>query len=59
MFYEDETFGETLPIMTVLQNPTKESFKTIVSLLPLKGVWPFPWSKALIHYFNDNNDLLI
>jgi hypothetical protein len=38
VFYEDETLGETLPIITVLQNPTKESFKTIVSLLPLKGV---------------------
>lgn len=41
-FYADDTFGDTFPIITVLQNPTNESFKTIVSLLPLNGVWPFP-----------------
>ena len=42
VFYDDKTFGETLPIITVLQNPTNESFNTIVSLLPLKGVCPLP-----------------
>jgi hypothetical protein len=42
-----------------LQKPTKESFKTIVSLLPLKGVCPLPWSNALIHSFKDSNDLFI
>lgn len=59
VFSEDKTLGETFPIITVLQNPTNESFKTIVSLLPLNGVCPFPWSRALIHYFRANNDLLI
>jgi uncharacterized membrane protein len=42
VFYAEVTLGETLPIITVLQKPTKESFKTIVSLLPLNGVCPFP-----------------
>ncbi len=59
MFSDDNTFGDTFPIITVLQNPTKESFNTIVNLLPLKGVCPFPWSKALMHYFKANKDLLI
>ena len=59
VFSEDETLGETFPIMTVLQKPTKESFKTMVNLLPLKGVWPFPWSRALIHYLRASKDLLI
>ena len=36
-----------------------ESFKTIVSLLPLNGVWFLFWSKALMHYFRANKDLLI
>ena len=30
--------GEIFPIMTVLQFPVKESLRTRVSLLPLKGV---------------------
>ena len=38
VFYEDALDGEMFPIITVLQKPTKESFKTIVNLLPLKGV---------------------
>jgi len=38
VFSADDTFGDTLPIITVLQKPTKESFKTIVSLDPRKGV---------------------
>lgn len=59
VFYEDAEEGETLPIIIVRQNPTKESFKTIVSFEPLKGVCPLPWSRALIHYLSDNNDLLI
>lgn len=59
VFSADVTLGDTLPIITVLQNPTKESLRTMVSLLPRKGVWPFPWSRALIHYFNANKDLLI
>jgi len=42
VFYEEDELGDTLQIMTVLQKPTKESFKTIVNLLPLKGVCPFP-----------------
>lgn len=59
VFYAEVTLGETFPIMTVLQNPTKESFKTIVSLLPLNGVCPFPWSKARIHYLRASKDLFI
>ena len=42
VFSEEEELGETLQIMTVLQKPTKESLRTIVSLLPRKGVWPLP-----------------
>lgn len=42
VFSDDETLGETFPIITVLQNPTNESFSTIVNLLPRKGVCPFP-----------------
>ena len=38
LFSAEVTLGETFPIMTVLQKPTKESLRTIVSLLPLKGV---------------------
>ncbi len=59
VFSEEADEGETLPIITVLQKPTNESFRTIVNLLPLNGVWPFPWSSALIHYFKDRSDLLI
>lgn len=59
VFYDEADEGETFPIMTVLQNPTNESFKTMVSFDPLKGVCPFPWSKALMHSFNESKDLLI
>jgi len=59
VFYEDAEEGEILPIIIVLQKPTNESLSTIVSFEPLKGVWPFPWSKALMHYFKDNKDLFI
>lgn len=37
VFYELPEDGEILPIMTVRQNPIKESFKHIVSLEPLNG----------------------
>jgi len=56
---DDELEGEKLPIITVLQFPIKESFKTNVNLDPLNGVWFLFKSKALIHSFNANNDLLI
>jgi hypothetical protein len=41
-FSDDADEGEMFPIITVLQNPTKESFRTIVSFEPLKGVCPLP-----------------
>lgn len=56
---DDWLEGEKLPIMTVLQFPTNESFKTKVSLLPLNGVWFLFWSRALIHSFRARSDLLI
>jgi len=59
VFYDDAEEGETFPIITVRQNPIKESLRTIVNFEPLNGVWPFPWSNALIHYFSDKRDLLI
>lgn len=59
VFYDDDTLGEMFPIITVLQKPTKESFNTIVNLLPLKGVCPLFWSKALMHYLSASKDLLI
>lgn len=51
--------GEMFPIITVRQYPTKESFNTIVNLLPRKGVWFLFWSKALIHSFKASKDLFI
>ena len=42
VFYEDADEGETLPIMTVLQKPIKESLSTIVSFEPRKGVCLLP-----------------
>lgn len=42
VFYEEADDGDTFPIMTVLQKPTNESFKTIVSFDPRKGVCPLP-----------------
>lgn len=42
VFSEEAEEGDTFPIITVLQNPTKESFKTIVSFEPLNGVCPLP-----------------
>jgi hypothetical protein len=59
VFSEEEELGLTLQIMTVLQKPTKESFSTIVSLLPRKGVCPLPWSKARMHSLRESSDLLI
>jgi hypothetical protein len=59
VFSEEAEEGETLPIITVLQNPTKESLSTMVSLDPRKGVWPLPWSSARMHSFRESKDLLI
>ena len=59
VFYDDAEDGDTLPIITVLQKPTKESLRTMVNFDPLKGVCPFPWSSALIHYLSESKDLLI
>lgn len=59
VFSELLLLGEMLPIMTVRQYPVKESLRTIVNLLPLKGVWCLFWSKALIHSFKANKLLLI
>lgn len=38
VFSHEPEPGETFPIIKVLQKPVNESFKTIVNLLPLKGV---------------------
>lgn len=59
VFSEEAEDGETLPIITVLQKPTKESLRTIVSLDPRKGVWPLPWSSARMHSFKESSDLFI
>ena len=56
---EDKAQGEMFPIIKVLQLPVKESFKTRVSLLPLKGVCFLSWSKALMHSLRARRDLLI
>jgi hypothetical protein len=42
VFSEDAEEGEILPIIIVLQKPTKESLSTIVNLDPRNGVCPFP-----------------
>lgn len=59
VFSELALFGAIFPIMTVLQYPVKESFSTIVSLLPRKGVWFLFWSKARMHSFRASRLLLI
>lgn len=59
VFSDDAEEGETLPIITVLQKPTKESLSTIVNLLPLNGVCPLPWSSARMHSFKERRLLLI
>lgn len=51
--------GEMFPIITVLQFPTRLSFKTRVNLLPLNGVWFLFRSNALMHSLSANNDLFI
>jgi len=56
---ELEELGEIFPIIIVLHFPINESFRTIVNLLPLKGLCLLAWSKALIHSFKANSDLLI
>lgn len=59
MFSQLPDPGEMLPIISVLQKPVKESLSTIVNLLPLKGVWFFPWSSALMHSLRASKLLLI
>lgn len=59
VFSELELLGAIFPIMTVLQYPVNESFRTIVSLLPLNGVWCLFWSKARMHYLSASRLLLI
>lgn len=51
--------GDTLAIIVVLLFPVKESFKTYVNLLPLKGKCFFSRSKALIHSLSASKLLLI
>lgn len=59
VFSDEAEEGDTLPIITVLQKPTKESLSTMVSFDPRKGVCPLPWSSALMHYLRESKDLLI
>lgn len=59
VFSEEAEEGDTFPIIIVLQNPTNESFNTIVSFEPLKGVCPLPWSSALMHSLRESRDLFI
>ena len=59
MVSEEEIHGDMLPIITVKQLPIKDSFKTIVSLLPQNGRCYLDESKALIHSLRANKDLLI
>jgi hypothetical protein len=46
-------------IITVRELPTKESRRTSVNLLPLKGICPWSLSRALMHSFNASKLLLI
>jgi hypothetical protein len=59
VFSHDKDPGETLAIIVVLLFPVRESFKTWVSLLPLKGVCFFSRSRARMHSFKARSDLLI
>lgn len=59
VFYELALLGAMLPIMTVLQYPVNESLRTMVSLLPRKGVWFLFWSKARMHSLSASKLLLI
>lgn len=59
MCSQDSEFGETHPIIIVLQFPTKESLRTMVNLEPRNGKCLLSRSIALIHSFKDNKDLLI
>ena len=45
--------------ISVIYAPTKESFSTCVSLLPLKGVCPCFFSRDRITSFNAKRDVLI
>jgi hypothetical protein len=51
--------GEMLEIIRASHLPKKQSFKTYVSLDPLKGMCLLPWSIALMHSFKAKRDLLI
>jgi hypothetical protein len=42
VFYELAEQGDMFPIITVRQNPIKESLRHIVSLEPRKGTWFLP-----------------
>ena len=55
----DPELGDMQDIITVREFPMKESLRTSVNLLPLKGMWPWSLSKALIHSFNASKLLLI
>ena len=56
---QHELAGDTLAIIVVLLLPDKESFKTWVSLLALKGRCFLSRSSALMHSFSASKDLLI
>lgn len=56
---QDPDPGEMHDIMTVLESPTNESLSTSVSLLPLKGIWPWSLSSALMHSFKASKLLFI
>lgn len=51
--------GEIHDIITVRELPINESLRTSVSLLPLKGMWPWSLSRALMHSFKASKLLLI
>ena len=56
---QQERAQDTLAIIVVLLLPVNESFKTWVSLLPLKGKWFFLESRARMHSLRANRLLLI
>ncbi len=56
---QEETAGEMLAIIVVLEFPVNESLSTCVSLLPLNGKCFFSKSSARMHSFRASSDLLI
>lgn len=56
---QDPALGEMQDIITVRLFPTKESLSTSVNLLPLKGMWFWSLSSALMHSFSASKLLLI